>query len=181
MPIVYCTYYRQSAVALSLSLYISLSESVFFHYQSIEYWVGQSTVYRRDAVARQSLPDIEYFGGWSAWVTTTALCPPLWQGCTICLGNCRRVNQNQNSKDSFWGSHKILHLPVKGLGKFVLVLNDRPKRKCQRMLINWTPLLLKIYIMYRIITSMLLAEASLSSWDRDALAGKDIHTTLQDW
>ena len=31
-------------------------------------------MYRRDAVARQSLPDIEYFGGWSAWVTTTALC-----------------------------------------------------------------------------------------------------------
>ena len=36
----------------------------------------------------------------------------------------------------------------------MLVLNDRPKRKCQRMLINWTPLLLKIYIMYRIITPM---------------------------
>ena len=41
-------------------------------------------MYRRDAVARQSLPDIEYFGGWSAWVTTTAhnsdkVVPSAWQ------------------------------------------------------------------------------------------------------
>ena len=178
--IVHCTYYRHSAVALCLSLYISLSESVFFHYQRIEYWVGQSTVYRRDAVARQSLPDIEYFGGWSG--LGYHHCPvPTTLTRLYHLPGKLQGTQNQNSKDSFWGSHKILLLPVKGPGKFVLVLNDRPKRKCQRMLINWTPLLLKIYIMYRIITLMSPAEASLSSWDGDVLAGKDIHTTLQDW
>ena len=92
-------------------------------------------MYRRDAVARQSLPDIEYFGGWSAWVTTTAhhsdkVVPSARKIAIL------RLSQNQNSKDSFWGSHKILLLPVQGPGKFVLVLNDRPKRKCQRMLIN---------------------------------------------
>ena len=104
-----------SAVALSVFFYISLSESVFFHYQRIEYWAGQSTVYRPDAVARRSLPDIEYFGGWSG--LGYHRCPPLWQGCTICQGNYKR--DIIRIRNIFWGSHKILILPVKGPGNFV--------------------------------------------------------------
>ena len=115
---VYCTYYRHSAVALSVSLYISLSESMFFHYQRIEYWVGQSTVYRRrGAVARQSLPDIEYFGGWSG--LGYHHCPPLWQGCTICQGNCKGELKNQNST-YFSGKPQDTSFTCKRTGKFCI-------------------------------------------------------------
>ena len=113
-----CTYYRHSAVALSVSFYISLSESVFFYHQRIEYWVGQSTVYRRrGAVARQSLPDIEYFGGWSG--LGYHHCPPLWQGCTICQGNCKGELKNQNST-YFSGKPQDTSITCKRTGKFCI-------------------------------------------------------------